>query len=323
VAKESGLPWKLFTTTGADLVENIPEVIRATGGECDVACSQDAFLGPMFYEAMAEEYDFLLRGDEIWGWGDTVRSTQEAFVQCLLFNLNELPHPERLLRQSALTASIDALHEERRKISEASPYISERRFDDFKDEVYWDHRESRLLQNMAHYRRGFIPHLAPLMYDRTLDVIQKIPAPYRVRKKMFLSAMRMAFPKLFSIQGDVRPRMGLNLERAISLDSKLQELISECLVDNLPVALETVFDRDRLKAWVNRTIHQEGAPTVRTERHVYSLLRSLNAKLRKVPFIRSFLLDIARRSGRLRFPVVSSNYVFRLSILSLALRHYE
>ena len=323
VAKESGFEWDLIRTDGANVVANIPDVIQATGGECDAVCAQDAFLGPSFYNAIAESNDYLLRGDELWGWGDSVHSIDEAFAQCLLFNLSELPHPERLLRQDAYTEYVGWLREQRTRISDLSQYSAKSRFDDFKDELYWGHRESRLIQNMAHYRRCFIPHLAPLMFDRTLDVIQDLPAYYRVRKNLFVSAMHSAFPDLYSIKGEVAARMGLSLERAILQNSELRDLIVDALVDNLPVQLETVFEPNLLKQWVIQTTSSAGTHAVQKERFVYNLLRSVNSQLRKVPVVRAFLLDIAKRSGRLRFPVVASNYVFRLTVLSLALRHYH
>ena len=60
-------------TLDADrMIANIHGTVRATGGEADVAVAQDAMLGQEFYRGLATQYAYLLRGDEVWGWGDRV-----------------------------------------------------------------------------------------------------------------------------------------------------------------------------------------------------------------------------------------------------------
>ena len=61
------------------LISDINNAILATGGENYLSVFQDAFLGIEFYRNLAENYDYMIRGDEAWGWGDLAVDYNMAF----------------------------------------------------------------------------------------------------------------------------------------------------------------------------------------------------------------------------------------------------
>jgi hypothetical protein len=165
---------------------------------------QDAFLGEGFYQELAESYDFMVRGDEVWGWGDYAANSQMAFRECILFNLNELLHPQRLLKPDAFGDGVQYLENLMGRLA-AECGAQDIPANDLKDCLYWRHREARLLQGMAYFRRCYLPHQAPFLFDRTLAVIQKIPGEFRIKKRLFIKMCEAKFPELFCDKTAILP----------------------------------------------------------------------------------------------------------------------
>ena len=72
------------------LIADINNAVLATGGENYLSIFQDAFLGTEFYRHLADKYDYMIRGDEVWGWGDLAINYNMAFWESRLFNLDEI-----------------------------------------------------------------------------------------------------------------------------------------------------------------------------------------------------------------------------------------
>jgi asparagine synthetase B (glutamine-hydrolysing) len=66
-ANKIGANYKIYSPKldNNNLIDNIDEVIKATGGESDVSVAQEAFLRRNFYSSLSDNYEYLLRGDEI------------------------------------------------------------------------------------------------------------------------------------------------------------------------------------------------------------------------------------------------------------------
>lgn len=323
IAEKLNVNWRTFVTDGTSLVNNINEVIQATSGESDASCAQDAFLGKKFYYDELSSYDYLLRADEVWGWGDFTNSIDSAFFQCFLFNLDEISYPKLLLKKRIYNEFVNKLADNRLQISSQSKYAKSKRYNDFKDELYWFHRETRLLQNMAAYRRNFIPHIAPFLLDKTIEAIQKTPAIQRIRKRFFISTIKKIFPQLYSLNDNVnRNRMGFSLEQAIKHNLDLQELIKDVLVHNPAPEITKCFNMDVLSNWVSSIIGIN-AGQLSKGRSFYNLLRYANNAMQKFPKLRELIRQNAIRKGIIKFPVVNANYLFRLTILGISLREYN
>jgi len=122
-----------------------------------------------------------------------VLNQEMAFWQCFLFNLDEFSQPKRILKSESFSHALQYLKALRKCL--AAEFRGETSaLNDLKDYLYWRHRESRLLQNMAYFRRCYLPHFAPFLFDHTLAVIRTIPGKLRIQKTLFLEMARTEFP---------------------------------------------------------------------------------------------------------------------------------
>lgn len=323
-ANKVGIPHshhKVDLTNINRLITDIEKVVVATGGESDVVVAQDSFLGITFYEQLYKNHDYLFRGDEVWGWGDYVINGQMAFVESLLFNLNELPHPSKILLAKQYEQGIEHLKDLRnREITEATKYNIKP--NDLKDYIYWKNREARLLQNMRYFRNLYIPQFTPFTLDETLYCIKNIPAKYRVRKKYFRDIMRETFPQLFL--DDNHPTPYLNFENRFEIIFKnehFQSYIKYKLIINPPKSIESMMDREALERWINTIFN--GEKYSHQAKGYYNLVLSINNLLSNskniLPYIKFFTINL----GLKKFPVQDENYLFRILVLSISLKNYE
>lgn len=323
-ANKLGVPHHIYKTELHDssrLIGDIQRAIAATGGESDVVVAQDAFLGSAFYEELSRQCDYIVRGDEVWGWGGHVLNREMAFWQCYLFNLDEFSQPERILKSEAFSRALQYLNAQRACL--AGEYQGEAPVpDDLKDFLYWRHRESRLLQNMAYLRRCYLPHFAPFLLDRTLAVIRTIPAKLRIRKTLFLEMAQVEFPGLF--MDPSVPTLSMATPSRFELiysKPEVQFFLKECLLANPSATLREILEVAHWEQWVNSTL-TERLSTSQQQKRGYNLRRFVKVILRNQQAsagAKALLL----RLGRLSVPVQSSSYLFRLAVLSLALQEYE
>jgi hypothetical protein len=330
-ADKLGVPHHLYKAELYDpsrLIGDIQRAIAATGGESDAVVAQDAFLGSAFYEELSRQCDYIIRGDEVWGWAGHGLTREMAFWQCYLFNLNELLQPERLLKSEAFSRALQYLSTQRECL--AGEYQGEASVtDNLKDFLYWRHRESRLLQNMAYLRRCYLPHFAPFLLDRTLAVIRTIPAKLRIRKTLFLEMAKVEFPGLF--MDPSVPTLSMATPSRFELiysKPEVQLFLKKCLLENPSATLREILEIANWEQWVNSTL-TERLSTSQKRKRGYNLKRfakvilrnqgSASAKALLLPSAKALLL----RLGQLKAPVQSSYYLFRLAVLALALQEYE
>jgi hypothetical protein len=305
----------------ADLIiSQLSAAVDATGGEDDTVLTQDAFLGESFYGGLAGRFDYLLRGDECWGWGDYVLTRQMALWQVMLVELNQLPQPRRLLTPTAFADGdrhLRSIHQQ--CLAEAPPSSGP---NDIKDFLYWRQREARILQNMTQYRRMFFPHYAPFLFGSALDVVRRLPTTWRCRKAMFRRAMEHEFPELFldeKMPSSLTPRVS-RLDRFFQ-STELREFTRDALIDNPPALLAERFDRANFERWFDAVVAPRKGKDQSSRKHdsrrwVYDLLRTNR-------YLLAATTATLAATGRLTAPSLDNTYLFRLLGLSLALRAYE
>jgi hypothetical protein len=304
------------------LIDDIRKSVIATGGQSDVVVAQDAFLGISFYKDLAKDYDYLLRGDEIWGWGDHVINLDMAFWQCLLFNLNEFPQPEKILKNDKYSLAVEYLNDKRKEYS-AEYTEPAKDLDSVKDYLYWRHREARLLQNMAYFRRCYISHFAPFLFDNTISVIRTIPSKLRIRKRLFLEMMRKQFPDLFLDRNSPTPYIsGFNRFDLIYQNEIFREFVVECLIKEPAESFKEVFEVDIFTKWVQSVLDNTNSEISNIQK-AYNIKRFINNVLRRNQFLLAHIKSILARLNHIQFPVLNSVYLFRILVLSLALKEYE
>jgi hypothetical protein len=324
-ANKLGVPYRFYQAELDDpprLFGDIQKAIAATGGESDVVVAQDAFLGSAFYEELSQECDYIVRGDEVWGWGNHVLNQEMAFWQCFLFNLDEFSQPKRILKSEPFSHALQYL-KARRKWLAAEFQGQASILNDLKDYLYWRHRESRLLQNMAYLRRCYLPHFAPFLLDRTLAVIRTIPGKLRIQKTLFLEMAKIEFPGLFL--DPTAPKLYPETPNRFELIYRKREVclfLKECLITKPSATLWTMLDMANFQPWMNSTL-AERSSTPQKRKRAYDLNGFVHAILRRNRALLACTEALLQRLGRLRFPVKSSSYLFRLAVLSLALQEYE
>lgn len=297
-------------------------MILATGGESHLVVMQDAFLGTAFYRDMAEHYDYMLRGDEVWGWGDYAINHDMTFWECRLFNLNELVYPRKLLKSDKFDLGVRYLSGERRKYTgeclEASSDPN-----DIKDYLYWRHREARLLQNMAYLRRCYIPHFTPFLFNRTLSVIRKIPGRSRVQKRLFMKMGRMKFPDLFLDKKEIVPYASdINNFNVLYQDKKFQSFLKSALLESNSDIFNNAFERKTFEGWI-ASVFTGSHSDIRTLKRSYDLKSLVKRLCATTDISKGHMKALLVRKGMNAFPVLDVNYLFRLTVLSLALQEYE
>jgi hypothetical protein len=86
--------------------------------------------------------------------------------------------------------------------------------------------------------------------------------------------------------------------------------------------LRLILDVPNFQQWVDSTL-AEGSSAPQNPKRAYNLDRFVRAILRRNRTLSVCTEAILQRLGRLRFPLKSSGYLFRLAVLSLALQEYE
>ena len=304
------------------LMSDINSAIEATGGENYLSIFQDAFLGTDFYRNLAKSYDYMLRGDEVWGWGDLPANYDMAFWESRLFNLNEILHPKKIMKPDILNSGIKYIERKRQGFIEecGDPDISA---NDLKDYLYWRHREARLLQNMAYFRRCYIPHFAPFLFDRTLSVIRRTPSRLRIQKRLFMKMGKEMFPKLFADNKAISPHSSdVNNFSFIYKNKKYRSFIRGALLESGAHVFNNIFDRKLLEPWIDNILNNTSADIGKL-RKKHDLKRLTISFIEKSDHIKAYMKAAMVKKGMNTFPVLSANYLFRLVALSLALQKYD
>ena len=310
------------------LIRNIEDSICASGGESDTATSQDALLGADFYGGIAEKYDYILRGDEVWGWEDHVIGRRMAFYEATLINLDEIIQPGKLLKPVKYREGIDYILDQRDKYtSEFKGEFSD--YDALKDILYFRHRQPRVIANMAYYRRCFIPHYAPFLFDTTVDFLKTIASKYRVNKNLFIELMKRRFPELF-LDPNLPHSHGPKITKYEMLYSnpEFTGFLKKELLDEPSSLLARLFDEDRFSVWVSETLK----PLSRSKKPAFegivkpNPLRSIAAKaVRRNRYLtaRSKAFLLKHRAAEMPYSQSDASHLFRLAVLSLSLKKYE
>jgi hypothetical protein len=310
-----------FDNSSADrVIRDFEKSVRITCGGSDNATAQDAMLGESFYREMAGSYAYMIRGDEVWGWGDRVLSKQMALWQVFLLNLDQLTAPRRLLRAEAFGAGMDEL---RRSQDEALNEVGPAKPNAVKDYFYWRHREARLIQNMRYYARNFLPHYAPFLFGDGIAVVRRLPRSMRVRKRLFLYTMQEMFPDLF--MDDTAPTKTTPIKSRFHIlyeQKKYKDYLRHVLLDDPPVLWFELFDRPAFERWFEETTAPAGERKAKVERH-YGLGRKAYDLMRRSELFLGIAMALGVRTRRLRFPALPPNFLNRLLTLARSLKIAE
>lgn len=324
-AKKAGVSHSYYHAPIDDssrLISDINNAVSATGGENYLSIFQDAFLGKEFYRHLADQYDYMIRGDEVWGWGDLAVNYDMAFWESRLFNLDEIAYPKKIMSPDVYDRGIKYIGGKRKEFIEecGTPKISA---NDLKDYLYWRHREARLLQSMAYFRRCFIPHFAPFLFDRTLSVIKKTPSKYRVQKNLFMQMGKKMFPELFLDKESISANVGdVNNFASLYKDKRFRSFIKGSLLESGSAIFSDLFDRKSFEPWIDSVLDGNAIDSNKL-RQGNDWQRLAITLIGKSGYLKGCMKAVAVKKGSNIFPILNVNYLFRLVGLSLALKEYD
>lgn len=319
-ARKLGVPHHVYCAdvTPDRIIRDFERTVEITGGETDAATAQEAILGEEFYADMCGRYDWMLRGDEVWGWGDGVLSAMTALWQVFLLTLDQLPQPRQLLRTQAFAQGLQCLSiRHRQMIAQAAGHGYD--FNAMKDYLYWRHREARLLQNIAYFRRRYLPHFAPFLFGHALEVVKTLPAPMRIRKKLFLATVTAMFPDLFT--DSAAPIAGTPVQSRFTMlyaHAEYRDYIRTAIISNPPAVWDELFDREALDKWMSAVVLGPVQQKPRSDRR-FDRARRIYAIMKASGPLRDTAMMFAIWTRRLRFPARDVTYLNRLLTLSRAL----
>jgi len=311
--------YKPDITNGPELIKRFEDAVVATGGEIDEALSEDALLGECFYERLEKEFDYFVRGDAAWGAAmpSYAFNSQQAFFANYLLNLDEFRQPATILAKDKYVAGVRHLKSKRREYEAEYPTIHN--YNDLKDYLYW---RLRLSRGMAYVRRRGIVHIAPFVLDNTLAVLRQLPIRLRIRKRLYRQVMEKEFPELFLDKHHTSPYMpDVTPFDIIYQNEKIRQFIIGCVLTDPPECLRNFFQYENLKSWMDSTFQSE------RKRHqnayLWNVFKYINKTLQKNDIIVGLAHYVALKLFRIGFPTQDQNFLFRLFVLSLALKEYE
>lgn len=314
--------------TAETVIDNLQGCITASGGESDAACSQDALLGAGFYSGLLDNFDYLVRGDELWGWEDHAVSRRMAFYEATLLNLNENPQPMKLLTKESFRQGIDYIKQQRIKYGAEF----ERPFGDFnslKDTLYWRHKQSRLMGNMAYYRRCHLPHYAPFLFDNVINYMITVGSRHRINKNLFMDTMKKEYPGLF-LDPNIPYSHGPKITKYELLyqSRTFTGFLKKILTAEAPQSFLNIFDESKFVPWVETTLAPKPRLTMDDFRQNVqtSPLRAAAARMiRKNRFLLGYTKSLLVKKGTVEMPYWQrdTSHIFRLAVMALALKRIE
>jgi hypothetical protein len=303
------------------LIENIDYGIQVTGGESDVTLAQDAFLGREFFQGLAENYDYVLRGDEVWGFGDLAINRNTAFWHSLMFSVDQIPTADQILNKTTYTDGVEYVDEFRAEVDARLPETVSTS-NELKDYVYWTHREGRLIQDVAAYRRQYLRQYAPFIFGRSFEVVNQATDSQRVNKQLFIESMREQFPALFDDDVEVTSKRPVASRFELLFeDEDFQSHVRESLLENPHPVVQDIVDMAGLEAWVDDVLSRS-VDRNPTEKSQYNLLRrvyELSQRSNRLNAVLTYLyVDVFDQD----FPIMDPNFLFRVYCLNRTLKEY-
>jgi len=180
-----------------------------------------------------------------------------------------------------------------------------------------------LLQNMAYFRRCYIPHFAPFLFDRTLDVIKRTPSRFRVQKNLFISMCKKMFPDLFLDKKAISPHASdVNDFNFLYKDKRFHSFIKGVLLEYDSDVFNDIFDRKSFESWIDNILDGDFEDVGKLRRK-HDLKRLAISLIGRSNYLKGYMKSFMVKNGMNTFPVLNVNYLFRLVVLSLALQEYD
>lgn len=322
-ASKLGVKHNIYRADLSNAVRVIKDFVRCveiTGGESDVATAQEVMLGEDFHREASQSFSYMLRGDEVWGYGDNVLSKKMALWQVFLLTLDQLDGPSKVLRKCSFDEGIqELLNYQFKLLGEAGRNGPNQ----IKDYLLWRHRVARSGNVANYYTRNFIPHYAPYLFGDSMEVVRKLPQQMRIRKRLYMRTMERMFPKLFSDRKSPDKLTPIKGRFHILYESPhYLEFVRHTLLDDPPSVWFDIFDRNNLRVWFERTTKPEASENSANQFR-YNLGRRAYDLFRHSEWALGVVMAVAVGTGKVKFPTQNENFLNRLLTLAQVLKMAE
>lgn len=140
--------------------------------------------------------DYLLRGDEIFGFKGEAATETEALARVGLQELSQYPDIVRLLHPDR-RAEFQAIS--RAAVEEAQAACPLRRPNPRKDYFHFNHKIRNFANRSNYYKLGILEAANPWLDRTVVEFLRTLPAPCRIDKVLYRRTLAAAFPQLMSI----------------------------------------------------------------------------------------------------------------------------
>jgi hypothetical protein len=257
--------------------------------------------------------DFMLVGDEGWGFGNHVRNKAEAMAACHMPGVDSTALKACLRTETAEQYSGIYSAEVDKTLSTCR----NDRLTDRKDYLYLHGRLARFIFSLGYYKELGTEIRRPFLCNDVLDVIQRLPARLRYNKNLYISMLLRFFPELLKVnecsasslpnwRSDLRtkPELSSYFSDLLSVKSLSRASFGEYL--NLP-EIEAIAGR-----FFTAPVHREAVKTVRRRDHG----RAFQAFKQRVAALDDIRLGLHLKKPHAR-QVDSFELLQRLALLSL------
>jgi asparagine synthetase B (glutamine-hydrolysing) len=177
-------------------VDDVEELIaRIDGGSVD-AVQHPSELRLMRFIRNELGTDYLIRGDEVFGFKGAAASDAEAFARCGLRELSEFPDVVRLLNPARRAGFLEQSHAALEKVRAECPLLQPSAR---KDYFHYYQKIRNFANRSNYYKLSVLEAANPWLDKKVVEFLQTIPAPCRVEKMLYRRTLETLFPDLMKI----------------------------------------------------------------------------------------------------------------------------
>lgn len=216
---------KRATSTFSD---DLDEMMNRTDGLTDDPCFHHNELSIMKRIRFDLEAQYLMRGDECFGYGGQANNDIEALARIGVRGLDAYEVLEGLLNPLLLPEFRVAMTEEIRHLLRSCDV---RNYNDRKDCFYFTQRLFHYLNRSSYYKMTVLDLQNPWLDKAILDFFKTVPWRYRIDKYLYRRTLETMYPDLYSIPVATSHSLE-NWGQIIRQDRELQRFIRFHLLEN-------------------------------------------------------------------------------------------
>lgn len=257
-------------------VEDMEELVARVDGGSEDAVQHPSELRLMRLIRAELGTDYLIRGDEVFGFKGAAESDAEAFARCGLRNLGEFPDVVRLLQPARRAELVERSHASLEKLRLECPLQQPSAR---KDYLHYYQKIRNFADRSNYYKLGVLEAANPWLDKGIVQFLQTLPAPCRVEKVLYRRTMETLYPDLMRIPIATRNSLE-DWTVVMKKFAPLQRLIRYHLLEQRN-RFHDLVDMDAVTGLVNATFQGQRTESlkVRVYNRAKDMLRVVSPKL--------------------------------------------